>query len=429
MINNFKENYNGLNITGHLSDTTGLGEAARSTVKAIETIGTPFLLINLPHYAKVLDTAYTDFSNDNSYSINIIHTSPDRLAWNMMNRSKNLQINRIKYFWSKYNIGIWTWETPFIPKDWKLSFLLFDEIWAPSHYAAKAISRHSSIPVNVIPYCISLLGNSISRSELKLPEDKFLFLFIFDENSNYTRKNPQAVIQAFNKAFGKQDNNVMLLLKSKNLQPFRKDELQQFASNSPSIVFLDQDLSREKINGLINNRDCYVSLHRSEGFGLTMAEAMYYKKPVIATAYSANLDFMNSGNSFLVDYKLVALAQETGSYKKGDVWADPDINHAAQLMRNVVENPEKANNSGLRAANDIRALLSPDVVGKRIRDRLDCIYRINQPSGKQRLIFENKHYIGICRYFIASKFRNLKKFSLEMIQDSRSIVGSLTNGK
>jgi len=98
-------------------------------------------------------------------------------------------------------------------------------------------------------------------------------------------------------------------------------------------------------------------------------------------------------------------------------------------MRHVVENPESAKNSGLCAANDIRALLSPESVGTRIRDRLDCIFRINQSSGKQMSIFGNKRHIGICRYFIASKFRNLKRFSLKMIQDCRATVGSLANGK
>ena len=402
MMNDRYKNFNGLNIAGHFSAASGLGEGARSTVKAIESTGIPFVLNNIPQNAQVLDTRDIDFSKDNPYPVNIIHMNPDRLNWIMMNRSRDYQIHRLKYFWSKYNIGIWTWETPSIPNHWRASFQLFDEIWAPSHYAAKAISRNSPIPVTVIPHSISLPGHSMNRSELNLPEGKFLFLFIFDEYSNYTRKNPQAVIQAFNKAFDRKENNAVLLVKSKNLQSFRGQELQKLAANNPSIILHNQHLSKEKINGLLMNCDCYVSLHRSEGFGLTMADAMYYGKPVIATAYSGNLNFMNASNSFLVDYDLIALTQDIGSYKKGDIWADANIDHAAQHMRHVVENAEYGRKVGACAAKDMKSLLSPEVVGHRIQSRLEYAFSLSQI---QRSRYRKIRNVKIGQYFITNKLK------------------------
>lgn len=132
-------------------------------------------------------------------------------------------------------------------------------------------------------------------------------------------------------------------------------------------------MTKKEVNALIDNCDCYVSLHRAEGFGLTMAEAMFYGKPVIATAYSANLDFMNVCNSFLVKYHLVTNIKAIGPYPAGSVWANPDIDHAASLMHYVFNNYTEAKQIGARAADEIRYLLSPKAIGKQMRKRLNYI--------------------------------------------------------
>jgi glycosyltransferase involved in cell wall biosynthesis len=144
---------------------------------------------------------------------------------------------------------------------------------------------------------------------------------------------------------------------------------------------MDQILDRPELNSLIDASDCYVSLHRSEGFGVTLAEAMALGKPVIATDYSANLDFMHAGNGLLVRYKLVRLDQDYGPYPKGSQWADPDVDHASQLMRFVYEHPDQAAEIGRQARRDIWRQLAPDAVGARIAQRLKIVaQRMEQPS-------------------------------------------------
>jgi glycosyltransferase involved in cell wall biosynthesis len=262
------------------------------------------------------------------------------------------------------------------PKEWLSAFDIFDEIWVGSSYGAEAISALSPIPVIKINPSLSLPQPSTSREELELPKDKFIFLFIFDFTSIFERKNPLATIEAFKKAFNSNNNeDVLLIIKFKNAEhfPTQRDKLLSAIGSEPSIKVIDSFLTKDALYGLIYSCDCYVSLHRSEGFGLTMAEAMFYGKPVIATGYSSNLEFMNVGNSFLVKYNLIKLTEDFGPYKKGNIWADPDVDHAAQLMRYVFENYEQALQVARRGAYEVKSLLSPRSMGNKIKNRLEFI--------------------------------------------------------
>jgi glycosyltransferase involved in cell wall biosynthesis len=198
---------------------------------------------------------------------------------------------------------------------------------------------------------------------------------MFDFGSSFERKNPFATVEAFKRAFGKSNPDVLLVLKFANahLFPQRRQELMDLAEGWSSLQFIDGHLQKEEIHALVNSCDCYVSLHRAEGFGLTMSEAMYYGKPVIATAYSSNMEFMNVGNSFPVKYELVTTTEDYGAYPKGSVWAEPDIDHAASLMQSVFENYQEAQKTGKIAAKEIRSLLNPQAVGIKIKNRLEFI--------------------------------------------------------
>ena len=121
---------------------------------------------------------------------------------------------------------------------------------------------------------------------------------------------------------------------------------------------------------MIASCDCYVSLHRSEGLGLTMGEAMYFGKPVIATAYSGNLDFMTQENSFLVPHTMVEIGPGAGPYPADKQWAEPDLDRAAELMRRVFEDPESAAEHGRRAAEDIRRTHSPEAAAGTLKTRI-----------------------------------------------------------
>ena len=355
----------GINIAGHVSGEFGLGEAVRANIRSLEAAGIPFVINNFsrsPHRKQ--DTTYQNFSDDNPYPINLIQVNADQMELFAKVVGKS-------YFEGKYNIGFWAWELPEFPDEWMAAFNWFDEIWTYSGYCQDAISRVSPIPVIKVMPSVSLPTPELGKSQLGFPTDKFIFLFSFDFFSIFERKNPLAVITAFKQAFG-QDNRVLLVVKCSNSQrfPTQTQAMQAEVAGWENILIIDNVLARAEVNALLYNCDAYVSLHRSEGFGLGMAEAMFYGKPVIATGYSANLEFMNVANSFLVKYDLVALEQDIRPYKKGNLWAQPDINHAAELMAWVFKNQAAAAQVGVRGQRDINLLLSPEARGKHITTRL-----------------------------------------------------------
>jgi len=206
----------------------------------------------------------------------------------------------------------------------------------------------------------------------------FLFLFMFDFHSVMERKNPLGLIAAFKKAFGESEE-AALLIKSSRVDADGMTEMKAAAGANISIV--DTVIGREEVNALFRACDCYVSLHRSEGFGLTIAEAMVASKPVIATAFSGNMDFMTARNSYLVRYNLTEIERDHSPYRKGWHWAEPDIDHAAELMRRVVEKRDEALDLGRQAREDVLRLMHPDVVGQRMKARLMEIATTHRIAG------------------------------------------------
>ena len=361
----------GINIAGYVSGEFGIGEGVRANIRAAEAAGIPFVINNFtrsPHRKQ--DTTYKNFSADNPHPVNLIQVNADEVPTFLKHTGS-------RYLKNRYNIGFWAWELPEFPPEWQPAFSHFNEIWTYSNACAEAISAVSPIPVIKIMPSISLAQPSLDREALNLPKDKFIFLFVFDFFSRIERKNPLAAIAAFKQAFGG-DNRVLLVIKSANSGKHIEAQklLKSATDNCANIKHIDGCLSKQEINGLLYNCDCYLSLHRCEGFGLTMAEAMFYGKPVIATGYSSNTEFMNVGNSFLVKYKLVPIAADCGPYKKGNMWAEPDTQHAADLMRHVFNNYQEAREIGKIGAEEIKTLLNPQVVGSKIAKRLEYIAEI-----------------------------------------------------
>ncbi len=194
---------------------------------------------------------------------------------------------------------------------------------------------------------------------LGVPEG-FLFLFVFDYLSTIQRKNPVGLIEAFKRAFAPGEG-ARLLIKTINgpLRPLAEEEVLWAADGREDIHVVDRSLSGAELAGLMAACDCYASLHRAEGFGLTLAEAMAIGKPTIATGYSGNVDFMDAENSYLVDYTIGRVGPECEIYPPEGEWADPSVEHAAELMRRVYEQPREAERRGARAAQDIARELSP----------------------------------------------------------------------
>ena len=368
------ENYSGfgINISGYINKQFGLGEGVRANIRAVAANDIPFAVndFNIQISKFISGENILEVQQDNPYDINLVQINFDLL-------DRVLEQTDSSYFYNKYNIAFWAWELETFPPESKKYFDFFDEIWVPSNFCAEAISRVSPVPVVKIMHSIDIKKNyPFTRKDFGIPEDKFVFLSLFDYYSSIARKNPLGVIEAYERAFGKNNPDVMLVLKSSISLEFpeqKKKILTRITGNS-SIILIEEIMPQDKLYSLYNGCDCYVSLHRSEGFGLTMAEAMFLGKPVIATAYSANTEFMTINNSLLVKYKMTDSGNEYAFTGGQGSWADPDLNHAAQLMKLVVENPEKSREIAQAGEVHVKEILSPKHIGEKIRSRLEFIY-------------------------------------------------------
>ena len=357
----------GVNLVGYYGAETGVGEGARSNLRIIRATGVPYSVTNeLDPRSSNIEVLPEIVGETNPYFTNLITINADGLV-SFANKYGS-------YLKGHFNIGYWAWELSEFPREWAKSFGYLDEVWTPSKFTRDSVAAISPIPVRVVPHAIdpnhSCQGPA-DRSKFQLQPDVFVFLFYFDFESYLDRKNPFGLIKAFKQAFGSRDD-VLLLIKSIHgtAHPEALTLLEKAASGS-NVRFFDTILSRSDKHELMLAADCYVSLHRSEGFGLTMAEAMLCGKPVIATAYSGNVDFMSDEDSFLVPYRKVTIQRSSGPYKAGYHWADPDLDYAVDAMRLVESNREHAARVGSIAQKKLSNLLHPSTIAASVRSRLD----------------------------------------------------------
>ena len=362
----------GVNLAGYLSTESGVGEASRCIAKMLEKSSVPFALNNIgQQWLRSGDTTYSSlYTRDNPYTINILHVNADMVPY-VANRLG------MEWFKGRYSIGYWYWELEKFPSKWDAAFRCFNEIWVASDFCRKAIAERSPVPViKISPAVEAPLSQGYSKGYFNLNESTFMFLCVFDFMSHFERKNPLAVIEAFRKVFRKYSaNDVVLVLKFVNSEKNKTAaHVLLKAAESLPIRVIDFYISRDHLYGLISAADCYVALHRSEGFGLPIAEAMYLGKPVIATGYSGNMEFMHSENSFPVRYTMKKISSTSGPYKKGNYWADPDIDHAAEFMKHVFEDRRMAQEVGMKASDYIKNNFSPEAAGRFLQERLRAIY-------------------------------------------------------
>lgn len=359
----------GVNVVGYLQGELGVGEAARQLIGALDAREIPLMPIG----RAIADSrsghafAHLPAPRQGPFAVNLI-------CENAVALPRCAEVLGEEFFADRYTIGLWFWEVSSFPDEWLPAFEHLDELWVASEHVAEAVRGPSPVPVHSVGLPVQPLPPArASRDEIGLPEG-FVFLFVFDFNSVMRRKNPLGLIEAFGRAFGTSPD-ATLVLKAINgdRNPDQRDELVA-AVEGRSEVHLAEDFASPQVkNALIEACDCYVSLHRSEGFGLTLAEAMYYGRPTIATGYSGNLEFMDPENSFLVDYELVTIGPGAEPYPADGSWAEPDLDHAAVLMRQVFDDPDEAGRRAQQGARDVRARLAPNAVGKVLEDRLEEI--------------------------------------------------------
>ena len=366
------EERSGVNLLGYARGEFGVAENVRSYARALTQAGYPFLIFDLDvgEISRQQDRSMErHFSDTLRYPSNIsfINAEQMQIAHSVLGRAA---------YAGRYSIGFWAWELEKFPHRWHGAFRFVDEVWTPTAFVRDAIGAATDKPVLRMPTAVELeVPQGVDRAHYELPHDAFVFLFSHDFNSFVSRKNPEAVIAAFRLAFAGGTRGARLLVKSTNGDRFpeRLEQLRRVAADDPRIEMRDGFLSRKEMSGLQNAVDCYVSLHRAEGFGLGMAECMYLGKPVIATRYSGNMDFMDGENSLLVDYRMTPLHEGDYMDWQGQQWAEPDVTHAAHLMRQVFDDRDFARRIGANAAASIRRTHSPAVCGSAMIERLHTI--------------------------------------------------------
>ncbi len=363
-------------VTGYMRGALGLGQAARSYAAALRAAGVPVgtrsLLPDPPveRLARGARQRPQDLPYDDAPLPDGREPDAHLLCVNADQTVEFADAFGRDRLAAHYTIGQWAWETDAVPARWDAAFELVDELWVYSTYVAENLSRASSKPVVVVPLPVSPPDPGSASVPFEVP-DGFLFLFVFDFFSTLERKNPIGLVDAFSRAFAPGEGPT-LLIKTINAE-FRREaheRLRHAIGDRPDIRMVDATLSPQELAALFHRADAFASLHRSEGFGLTMADAMALGKPVIATGYSGNTDFMTPHNSWLVDYRVVPVGEEAEHYPAEGRWADPDLDGAARAMREVFDNPEAAARRGARAAGDIAAALSIEAVGAIARERL-----------------------------------------------------------
>lgn len=358
----------GVNLVGFLEVESGLGEFARRLGRALDSTGIPIAAIPYrgTHGRREhpLDLVVAE---EACFDVNLLSLSADDLV-------RFAAVVGPTFFANRYSIGVWFWETTVFRSEDRAATRYLDELWVASDYVRRAIAPEVDIPVRVVPMPVEPLRESVlPRSELGLPE-AFTFLFIFDFWSG-ERKNPGGVVAAFRRAFDAGDGPILVLksIHGRDWKPQQLEELTLLANGREDIVIRDGYVSSSERDSYLAACDCYVSLHRSEGLGLTMAEAMALGKPVIATGYSGNLEFMNDANSYLVPCDLVEVPPSWWASAPGAVWAEPDVDAAARLMRRVWEDAGESRALGERARDELLERFSPLRTAAFVKGRLDDV--------------------------------------------------------
>ncbi|WP_199679315.1 glycosyltransferase family 4 protein [Nitrosovibrio sp. Nv6] len=361
-------------LVGHPYAPTGRGEDVRCTYRALRSAAMKPALRDIYGLIAPDTDELTEFSNackDTPSDINIFHINGDEVDQSLDHLSYHRK-------WSGYNIVYPAWELERYPKEWAAQLDRFAEIWAPSRFIQEALESVCTQPVIHMPLaCEILLSSFLSRRYFGIPESEYVFLFFFDVRSYSKRKNPQAVVEAFRRLLSLRPfakTRLVLKINGAELAPQIVSQLRQELSNMiHHVTFLHRVMSDNEVKNLVRCCDCFVSLHRSEGFGRGIAEAMVFGKPVIATAFSGNMEFMNADVAFNVSYNLIPLLDGDYPYYQDQFWAEPNIDEASRYMAELIDDPQRGRDIGRKARLHMLMNFSYRQIGLRYRDRIENI--------------------------------------------------------
>ena len=346
----------GINLIAGIRANTGLGESSRIVARHLMAANIPFTIIEwYASNSQISDSIefVENISNEFQYSINVIHINAHEFGIAL----KQIGVHCLDY---RYNIAFWSWELADFPKEWHGNFQVLNEIWTPSCFTSNSIKKVTDKPVYTIPHTISVSNNVLfSRKHFSLPEDQFLFLILYNSGSLEERKNPMAAIQAYKKTFLNSDN-IGLVIKVGDCTKEEKNKLMHETKDIKNIYYIFDSLTKHEVNSLVSCIDVYLSLHRAEGFGLVLAEAMSFGKPVIATNWSANIEFMDKNSACMISYQLVPINIEVGGFKKEYQWAEANLEEASFFMKKLYFNKQYYNYISKNAKQKIKQTLNED---------------------------------------------------------------------
>ncbi|HEY3170401.1 MAG TPA: glycosyltransferase [Thermoanaerobaculia bacterium] len=342
----------GANVVGYFDSPSGIGQSARGLARAAQAVGIPVARIEASSLEKSPAPAAP-------YGLNLFHVNAD-------GASSVVEMCGPKVHRGRANVGYWYWETESFPERWRDRFSYFDEIWVASEFCRDSIEKRSPIPVAVVPPPVVIDDRAGPR-----PSTGFRFLTVADAQSVAERKNPLGAVRAFARAFPR-DAGVSLTVKIAN--PESSPGLVGTLESAAGTTRLDIDTepaTRSDMERLLAGCDAYLSLHRAEGFGLPIAEAMALGKPVVVTDYSGSRDFVDETTGFPVRWRPSTLDRTLGPYEEGTRWAEPDEEHAVEILRAIVEDPAEAARRARAGQRRICERYGLGATGGRLAERLD----------------------------------------------------------
>jgi len=331
-------------VTGEISRASGLGEVARLMLRGLEALGVPAWQLDIG--TPVSRGEAPAATRPAPAAPLLIHVNAPFLPLALLRLPGGMVRGRRL-------IGYWAWELPVAPKDWRAGARFVHEAWALSGFTAAALEPLLPGRVRVVtpPFTVAPpVPSRLDRAAFGLPQEAVIVLVSFSLASSFERKNPLGAIRAFRDAFGARADRI-LVLKVTNPDDFRADyvRLRQAMADAPNIRIETRTLPPADNHALTACADIVLSLHRSEGFGLVAAEAMLLARPVIATAWSGNMDFMNDTSAALVPARLIPAQDPRRVFEApGAVWAEPDTAMAAAQLRQLADNPDSRIGLGRR---------------------------------------------------------------------------------
>ena len=360
----------GVIVAGELSRASGLGEGARIMLHGLASLAVPTWPLDigplLPGHTADLPPPRSPAGEPPAGAALVLHVNPPLVPLVLARLPRALVRNR-------RIVGFWVWELPVAPPEWRRGARFVHEAWVPSHFAAEALSPLLPGRLRVVPYPLTIVPPEpapLSRADFGLPETALVVLASFNLASSFERKNPLAAVAAFRAAFGDRADR-LLLLKVGNPRHFPVDfaRLSAAVGGASNIRLDTRTMPRADALALTATADLVLSLHRSEGFGLVPAEAMLLGRPVIATGWSGNMEFMDERSAALVRYRLVAAVDPRGVYAvPGAMWAEPDVAHAAEWLQHLAEDAPARAALGAAGQMHARARLGPAALAAVVRE-------------------------------------------------------------